>query len=1655
MTKVSVVVPVYNGEQYVKKALDSAVGQTLAEIEIICVDDGSTDGTAAILDEVAVRDSRVKVIHRAREGVSAARNAGIDVAEGIYVAFLDADDELERETYERMFAKADAGQCDVVQCGHCEIRDGELSRTSMPSSKCVAQDLRAVPEIVAAQTKYIWDKLFRVEMLRKHGIRFAPLGYHEDHLFLFDVDLVARNFDATPYIGYRYSKTSVGAATRSYDERLLDCTKAYEAICDKARKAGLFDLLAPHIWRNCSQSYAWRVTAFCNYDDKVLQDRIVLEWKEFFDRNFPCWQKNMHLAGLPVVLPKGGKQKVLMLGGTGALGAHLRDILAAAGHSVFVTSRSDHEDEPNVIYLKGNAMEAGFFNRLMASRWDVIVDFMVYGPDLFQHRLDTLLKMSGQYVFLSSSRVYADSGLVPITENSPRVLDMTEDREYLKTNEYALAKGRAEDILKSHPRRNWTVIRPYVTFSEQRLQLGTLEKENWLKRALDGKPIVFSEDIVDRTTTLTYGRDVARGMAAVIGKPQAIGQTYHITSPRQVTWRRVLEMYRRVIEEETGRPCDVVLTQESCQLQTSGKYQVLCDRRFDRVFDNSKIGEFIDVSTFREPMQALEECLRAFLSAPSFLKVNDELEALHDAACGFVPQVPDKTPRYTVERNVQILIAALKAHGIRQVVASPGTTNLTFVASLQYDNSFKIYSAPDERSAAYIACGLAAESGKPVVITCTGATASRNYLPGLTEAYYRKLPVLAVTGTLYEPRSGHLTAQFVDRSSQPPDTVRLSVSMPLVRAKDDEWHNTIAANRAILELMRHGGGPVHINLETGHSLDYSATKLPPVRIIKRRFLGGDMPALPEKGRIAVFVGAHVPWTAELTARVDAFCEKEDAVVFCDHASNYRGRYAAYFSLACYQQSRSYEKFRPDLLIHIGEVSGDYPSFRICGAAQVWRVSADGEIRDVFRRLTNVFEMEESAFFEWYVQHGNGREGTYRAECAAHTADILSRVPELPFSNIWVASQGSKSIPDGSVLHLGILNSFRSWTLWPIPRGVIASCNTGGFGIDGCLSTVLGASLAAPERLHFAVLGDLAFFYDMNALGNRHVGRNLRILLVNNGKGVEFRNFNHPAAQFGDSADCYVAAGGHYGAKSRTLVKGYAESLGFEYLSADNKAAYDVAANRFWSAEMASKPMVFEVFTDSACDSQALERMTLINGPSPAAEPVNATAAAKLPPSHGAHPPAKPMAPSKRLMANRKIAILTFHTAFNCGAHLQAWALQTVLRGLGFDPEFPDCINVGFSPRFDKTRNKNLTRGQAFVRELKALGVEDVKRHRFRMFAKHCLNIKPMDKSDVARRYGAVIVGSDQVWNSGITRSESSYFLTTCFKTPKLLRYSYAISMGDRTPAKDRIPVLAAAARRFENLSVRENMLPGLRDRYGRRAVVDPDPTLLVDAKKFSAIAYPKRLVRGRYLLVYSLMYSPATWAAAREAAKRLRLKLVIVQCYQYGHYGQKEGKGVHIATSPDRFLAYFRDAEAVITSSFHGTAFSIIYRKPFVVLPNHEGKPPLRSANLLRQLHEESRIVADAGNSDAIDAALKAPPRDSTMAAIARLRSVTVKRLRDTLPDVSRASAVPEQKRHSPLTWPFRKAWGGVKCVRENGVTYTVKHVVGKALRFAGVRSRL
>lgn len=322
--------------------------------------------------------------------------------------------------------------------------------------------------------------------------------------------------------------------------------------------------------------------------------------------------------------------KILLIGGTGAMGTHLAKLASAAGWEVFVTSRRQRVNEPNIQFLCGNAHDDHFLSSLLKGSYDIIVDFMIYQTDAFANRVERMLAACSQYFYLSSARVYADSES-PLTEESPRLLDVCDDKDYLMTKEYALLKARQEDLLFESQRSNWTIIRPYITFSETRLQLGVLEKEDWLFRALKGRTVVFSREISERTTTLTYGRDVAEAILLLCGVEKSKSQVFHATSDTTIRWSDVLDVYLKAVSNYTqSKPAVELLSLEDFLKTHSAHYQVIYDRLYDRVFDNSKISTIAGWKSSKCVPEVLSDCLEVFLKAPLFDEINWAKEGIRD-----------------------------------------------------------------------------------------------------------------------------------------------------------------------------------------------------------------------------------------------------------------------------------------------------------------------------------------------------------------------------------------------------------------------------------------------------------------------------------------------------------------------------------------------------------------------------------------------------------------------------------------------------------------------------------------------------------------------------------------------------------------------------------------------------------------------------------------------------------------------------------------------------------------------------------------------------------------------------------------------------------------------------------------------------------------
>lgn len=245
--------------------------------------------------------------------------------------------------------------------------------------------------------------------------------------------------------------------------------------------------------------------------------------------------------------------KILILGGTGAMGVYLLERLKQTEHEVYVTSRSGHPDEGNIHYIEGNAKDDDFLLPLLANGYDCIIDFMVYSTFEFVDRYKQLL-------------------------------DVVKDAKYRKTDEYALTKARQEKLLRESGSGNYTIVRPSVTFSKLRFQLGTLEAGVLIHRMLQKRPVVFARDILKKQAAFSWAGDVAEMIECLILNPKALGEVFNVCSAEKQTWGDVAGYYREIAGLEIV-PVDL----KTYAKIAGGWYQIMYDRMVDRVMDNSKI----------------------------------------------------------------------------------------------------------------------------------------------------------------------------------------------------------------------------------------------------------------------------------------------------------------------------------------------------------------------------------------------------------------------------------------------------------------------------------------------------------------------------------------------------------------------------------------------------------------------------------------------------------------------------------------------------------------------------------------------------------------------------------------------------------------------------------------------------------------------------------------------------------------------------------------------------------------------------------------------------------------------------------------------------------------------------------------------------------
>lgn len=573
---------------------------------------------------------------------------------------------------------------------------------------------------------------------------------------------------------------------------------------------------------------------------------------------------------------------------------------------------------------------------------------------------------------------------------------------------------------------------------------------------------------------------------------------------------------------------------------------------------------------------------------------------------------------YSSKKNVLETVALFKAHGISEVVISPGSRNTPLIQSFASDPFFNCHMVVDERSAGFFALGIINRIQKPVAVCCTSGTALLNYGPAVAEAFYQELPLVVVSADRAPAWIGQMDGQTLPQVGIFGSLALKSVQLPEVQSDEERWHCNRLVNEALNACLQNG--PVHINIPISEPLfDFSVEVLPEVRKtnVVTPLVINDLQPLMEQceqaEKVLIVIGQLPANPLKLTRLLEKFRLRGSEVVLVEHLGQYYtsdsiGNFDAMISTWNEQELKS---FAPDLLITMG---GHVVSKRVKKWLREnppkahWHIGLSSQMPDTYQHATHFIRTTPEAFLEAFVKVQK-RAISEPVSPWILNWNLASRglaEPDrsLPFSDITVTGAFMKAISNkrvllqnnsnsnsaivglngvktvlrnkNNVVFVGNSSPVRNMQLFKKPKDVSVFCNRGTSGIEGTLSAACGYAQGC-EGLVFVLLGDLSFFYDLNILTHRPFPANLRILLINNGGGSIFKQL--PGLEISDIVTKYVSAS--HDVKAKVFV----EASDIRYLQATSYKELDGALKTLCSVEGNSAALL-EVFTEDAMNLEA-------------------------------------------------------------------------------------------------------------------------------------------------------------------------------------------------------------------------------------------------------------------------------------------------------------------------------------------------------------------------------------------------------------------------------------------------------------------------------------
>lgn len=546
----------------------------------------------------------------------------------------------------------------------------------------------------------------------------------------------------------------------------------------------------------------------------------------------------------------------------------------------------------------------------------------------------------------------------------------------------------------------------------------------------------------------------------------------------------------------------------------------------------------------------------------------------------------------SIKKQVQQLIFLLQAKGIADVVISPGSRNGPLIHTLTSVPQFNCRSIVDERSAAYFATGLAQAVSKPVAIICSSGTAALNFAPAIAEAFYLNIPLIAITADRPDYWVNQGENQTIPQANIYRDYCKKEITLPLGESEKELWYAARMINETLNTAVAGLPGPVHINVPLEEPLHQLINEeLHPVKVInqisaKTTLPENDLDNLAEiinRSENIMILPGQMPHHPEMEKSLISFAERTGAAVIREHISNLQhpdftdGVDVLMTSLL----TDKTEAFRPDLLITFGGtfVSKPIKQFlRKNKPVNHWHISPAPQYYDTYQAITHIIETDTISFFlqltgKVQIKNNNYQQLWKRKEQQVkHVRDEY--ISKIEFCDLTVFSKVMKSIPPNSVVHLGNSSPVRYAHICDGARNVLYYGNRGTSGIDGSLSTAAGYA-SASDKINTIILGDLSFFYDSNALWNKYIGSNLRIIVIHNGGGNIFSMIKGPSES--------PAFRKFFFAENNTSAAGIAHTFGLNYIKAENDIELDAGLTELFRNH--HKPALLEIFTNADLNSK--------------------------------------------------------------------------------------------------------------------------------------------------------------------------------------------------------------------------------------------------------------------------------------------------------------------------------------------------------------------------------------------------------------------------------------------------------------------------------------